>query len=232
MLITEVAKDPYKIRNAKTDPKLKTEQKIVNFIKKNCSTMLQAYMTTNKFLYRGLKNVTVPYALAKIRPDRRPIQMGSGSHEFLTKAFSELGLKVNRQNSIFCSADHYTASMWTGGGDHPYIIFVRDGWTGLVFKKVKKDYAFYKMKNIAEKHMGDEYFKKPEDVKGAAKEIKTLQPNEFNTSATLASVLKTGYEDVLIQGVDYIAVREDQFEKVIWPLLEPEKAKKKIKPEV
>ena len=216
MLINEVA-DPYKVQNARTSGKTQfaTEKKIANFIKKNCSIMLNAYLTSNSFIYRGLKDVKSPYAVAKIRPDRKPMQMGQDDHEFLTTAFTKLGLKVNRQNSIFCSADEEAAGHWTGKGDEPYIIFVRDGWTGLVFKKVKKDYAFYKMQEIANHHV----LKGPDGIKAGAAAIKKLEPLQFNTSAALSGIIKEKYMDILIQGTDYIAIRRDEFQRLIWPLL-------------
>lgn len=220
MLINEVVKekDSYAVQNAraKGQKDFSTDKKVIKFIREQCSTMLAAYLATNKYLYRGLKSVTADYAIAKIRPDRRPIQMDTKNHEFLKAAFDALGLKANRTNSIFCSAEQMTAADWTGNYSSPHVIFVRNGWTGLVFEQFKESYAFYDMSSVANKYA------RTDDVVAAANEIKSFGPKEFNTSEGLAEVLKTNYNDILITGTDYLAIRENRFEHYIWPILNGE----------
>jgi hypothetical protein len=191
--------DPHDLHNA-LDPEHPKHVKgavdikgLAEMIRTQCKTMLDAYEHSSQYLYRGLG--TTAFAITtKIRQDRKPVEMDRVAHERLHAAFKDAGLEATRKNSIFCSTNLSIASQWGSG---LYMIFVKDGWTGTVFENQKKDYAFYKMQHIG----------KIDDAEQIAKEVKKLKPKSFKTSAELSSVINSRYEDILITGDSYIAVR-------------------------
>ena len=162
-------------------------------IESNCSEMLAAYRQTKKLLYRGLGS-NEQVVITNIRSDRRPVEMYKPTHELLQTAFTEVGLKANRSNSIFCSCLQRTANEW---GWHTYVIFVKDGWSGTVFVGVKRGYAF--------NHLAHGIY----DLDSAIEKVKSLRPFVIEGRDALQNVLRVGYEDVLITGSSYIAIEKD-----------------------
>jgi hypothetical protein len=198
--ITEDNFDPYVIHDLmEPDPdysapitKVEDPDKIADIIRDNCSVMLQAYQQTGKVLYRGLTS-TKNVVITGIRPDRRPVQMDYDYHKTLHQLFLDAGLTATRTNSIFCSARISIANIW---GSTVYAIFVKDGWTGTIFSKIKDNYAYYAVRDIASR----------ENPGQRMKEFKNLGPTSFNTSVDLAQILNKRYTDILITGSSYIGV--------------------------
>jgi hypothetical protein len=118
--------------------------------------------------------------------------MSSNNHILLQKAFTELGLKANRSNSIFCSCRYHTANDWGYGA---YAIFVKNGWSGTVFKKLKDQYAYNRLSGYTQ------------DMNHAMQKIEELGPMEISTTGGLMEVLRGNYKDVLITGSSYIAIQ-------------------------
>lgn len=197
-------KDPKK----KEVASVKDAQELANIIKAQSAQMLAAYKATGKFLYRGVNSADVhgatwskespSYIITGIRKNRMPVQMPAQQHEELHKAFLKIGLKATRKNSIFCSTDPDTADAW----GTVYIVFVKDGWNGTIFEKVKNDYAFYKLRELA---FGPTQHK--DSIKAAFEELKRLGPKNISTAGELKTVLSEQYMDVLITGDSYIGLK-------------------------
>ena len=214
--------NPYKIYdvstpsgNSKQIPTLPNENKVIKYIEKNCSIMLDAYRKSGKVLLRGINGASKNVVMTYIRPNRNPVAMNYERHKFLTKVYDHLGMKVNRENSIFCTTSIHIAKDW----GKMYVIFVKDGWTGLIFEKVKTDYAFYKMYSIA-KEYGNDYDSNNSSnenlqaLNQAGKQVKSMKPKEFNSSNELQSILNTGYKDILITGENYIGIEYGTFTSI------------------
>jgi hypothetical protein len=107
-----------------------------------------------------------------------------------------MGIDVTRKNSIFCTSSYHIADMW----GNVTIIFVKDGWKGLVFKDRRRGYTFGTLASVSS--IGPEF-----RDKALRDTIKSLKPQIFSSSDDLAGVLKDGFEDILITGDSYIAVK-------------------------
>ena len=173
--------------------KVNSIEHLAQIINKNCSQMVAAYRASSKVLLRGMKSHT-PVVITNIRPDRRPVEMDKGVHKKLHLAFQKAGLTATRMNSIFCTTAEDIASDW---GSNVYVIFVKNGWTGTVFTKFPKGYSYYAMYRIGNRS----------SIQDQADEISELGPVSFNHYVGLTGVLNKGYEDILITGSSYIAVK-------------------------
>ena len=178
-------------------------ESLANIIKQNCKTMLKAYQTVGKPLYRGINSSPeAGYSnsafsfITGIRQDRKPVQMGSDFHDVLHNTFVDMGIDVTRKNSIFCTSSFYIADMW----GEVTIIFVKDGWKGLVFEDRRRGYTFGTLQGVS--RIAPEF-----RDKALRDTIKSLKPKIFSSSDDLAGVIKDGYEDILITGDSYIAVK-------------------------
>ena len=209
--------DKYDIHDVTTLPKKKeldSAEKIAKVIRDNCGEMLTAYQKTNNVLYRGMSSYA-PAVMTAIRQNRKPAEMPGAYHDVLHQLFLELGLKATRKNSIFCSCSLQIAEKWERSS---YIIFVKDGWSGLVFEKTKTDYNYYAMRDIAHDYQ-DQRIEKPE----ALAKIQKLKPLEINNASALEEVLRKKYEDVLITGDSYLALSvENSLTKKVLKLLKIE----------
>jgi len=173
--------------------KVENAARLKQIIESNCSQMLAAYRQSKKVLYRGLWSRD-DIVITNIRPDRKPVEMYQSMHDLLDKVFKSIGLTATRSNSIFCSCNVSTAEGW-GGGGVPYVIFVKDGWTGTVFDKVRNDYLF---NLVAYEH---------EDFEHLRKVLLSYKPISFNDISKLKWVLSKNFDDILITGSSYIAVK-------------------------
>jgi hypothetical protein len=183
----------------------KDDEHLVQIITENCGEMLKAYQQTGLVLYRGIRDETVVIK-SKIHQDRKPVEMEEKSHQKLHQAFLAAGLKATRMNSIFCTTNIDKTRAWGS----VYVIFVKDGWTGTVFESVKDGYTFFKMREIGS---GD-------DIERMKEEILKMRPKSFSSTSELAEVLKGRYDDVLITGDSYIAVRNYYFKDKLAEKLE------------
>lgn len=100
----------------------------------------------------------------------------------------------------------------------PFCIFVKNGWTGLVFEAIKNDYAYYQLKDIANSFRYAGHDPDGTDLAGAARQVKQLRPFQFNNSAGLQKVLNEEYMDIIITGSDYIGIRTNDID-YIWSQL-------------
>ena len=169
--------------------------KVANLIETNCGQMLNAYRNSDEYLYRGIKHAMSPVIITNIRQDRIPGYLNPGLHNKTIEIFTKLGLKANRGNSIFCTTSKEIASAW---GTY-YIIFVKDGWSGTVFNKVKRSYVFNRIEGLNPKEKFDDY---------NTNFIKKLAPVVV-TPENLRIVLDQRFEDVLITGQSYIALEPE-----------------------
>jgi hypothetical protein len=187
MLINEVV-DPYKPTklSGKAD-------ELVARIQAECGQMLAVYQKANGVLWRGIGSID--FALhTKIRPDRRPVEMPPEAHKKLELAFNMLKLPANRTNSIFCSCNPDIAAEW----GRRYVIFVKDGWKGTVFDSITSGYFFDSFYYTAVQSANT-----PEIL---AAEMEDLGPRVIYPQ-NLDYVLKKGFEDILITGDSYYAIR-------------------------
>lgn len=165
-------------------------------IEANCKTMLAAYRQAGGYLYRGMAGASAPVIVTGIRPDRSSVEMPPEAHEALHKLFLDQGLTVTRKNSIFCTAAKKIARDWGTS----YVIFVKDGWTGLVFDDEPSDYSFYRIKSAGRNMVNGK------DVL-ARRMLDELKPREFTSSSDLAKIIDRKYHEALIKGDSYIAVK-------------------------
>lgn len=188
------------------DPEVKTIKNADHFtkvIKDNCSEILKAYEKSGKILYRGMQQSDNKEGIiTAIRPDRRPVELRKDLHELLHLAFLKAGLKATRKNSIFCTTARTIADDW----GQVYVIFPKDGWKATVFETHKKDYTFYAMSNM-KYEIEDWNAPENERVDVLVKSLEKLKPIAINNSEDMAHVLSEGYEDILLTGDSYIAVK-------------------------
>lgn len=214
-------------------------EQLAAIIKKNCGTMLKAYQQTGKVLYRGMKTgkavqngkIDIPamsVIATGIRNDRRAVEMDSSIHELLHDAFISAGLTVTRKNAIFTSANKSVADDW----GKTFVVFVKDGWEGLVFNAARDTYSFYALRDAGDNVYWDlkqakggmwDGAEKKQMIRDAKSELKQavrgLKPRQFTDSQTLAEVLAQNYHEVLIAGDSYIAISVPIFKKHVAPLL-------------
>lgn len=96
-------------------------------LKADCSEALASFSKAGKMLYRGIQVDDDDAALVFLgmpRDDRKASDTSQAVHELLTKMFTKAGIKANRANSIFCSANKSQAASY---GDI-YIIVPKNGF--------------------------------------------------------------------------------------------------------
>lgn len=182
---------------------IKNADHFTKVIQDNCGEILKAYEKSGKILYRGMQAATGKEGIiTAIRPDRRPVELRKDLHELLHLAFLKVGLKATRKNSIFCTTEEDIASDW----GQVYVIFPKDGWNATVFETHKSDYTFYAMSNMKYEI---EDWNAPEDEKvdNLVKSLERMEPMSISNSTEMAHVLSEGYEDILLTGDSYIAVK-------------------------
>jgi hypothetical protein len=201
--------DPHAIHNL-ADPKEKEITKVSKvedlaaILKAQCSDIIAAYQKAGDPIYRGIKGATDQVVITQIRQERLSLEMNPDWHEQLHKSFIKVGLKATRKNAIFCTTSTSIASDW----GTPYVIFPKNGWAVTVFKEFKDSYTFYKLSNLRWKHDVDfDEMSDDEVQKVIVDELKTMDPWSLTSSNDLATVIKEQYEDILLTGSSYIAVR-------------------------
>ena len=180
---------------------------IIDKIENECGEMLKAYrQSSGRVLYRGTDNKGLVFSQAKIRQDRRPVEMDVSSHNLINKALASLDLPT-RGNSLFVSADLDIARAW----GKPAVIFLPDGWKGLVYDNIRAhDYSFDELQpaagDLIAYHAG---LSEDEKVKKMADAILKLKPRTFTTAADLKDVLIRKTADILIHGQSYYKLSLD-----------------------
>lgn len=182
---------------------IKNADHFTKVIQDNCSEILKAYEKSGTVLYRGIQaSEGKEGIITAIRPDRKPVEMRKDLHELLHLAFLKIGLKATRKNSIFCTTNEGIARDW----GQVYVIFPKDGWNATVFETHKSDYTFYAMSNMKYEI---EDWNAPEDKKVdiLVKALEKMEPISISNSTEMAHILSEGYEDILLTGDSYIAVK-------------------------
>lgn len=199
--------DPHAIHNL-ANPKDKEVTKVdkvedlASILKTQCSDIIAAYKKAGDPIFRGIKGAKDQVVITQIRQDRRPIEMSSDWHETLHQGFIAAGLKATRKNAIFCTTSASIASDW----GTPYVIFPKNGWTVTVFRDFKSDYTFHHLSNL--KYSKQMMAAAADDEVGlVAKELEDMGAMNVTTADRLANVISDMYEDILLAGSSYIAVR-------------------------
>lgn len=77
---------------------------VSNFIKKNCSEILEIYKETNKLLYRGFNDKMPPIFIGNPRRDRWTKDTPQMYQTAIDNKLRDEGFKALRNNSIFCTS--------------------------------------------------------------------------------------------------------------------------------
>lgn len=185
---------------------------LIESIKKDCKDTIALYKRTNKVFLRG-EQMSSPAFVSDIRNNRKPLQMKRSQHDAINDAFKVLGLEVTRGNAIFCTTSDLISMSW----GQTYIIFPKDGWKGLVFENVKEGYVFHKLNDdIIPKakikvpvYPGASRTVLDYDKEFIASALQDLKPFQFSAK-NADKVLREGYQDVLIKGSGYYAIKNPQ----------------------
>ena len=106
---------------------------ITKEIMRNCRQIVQLYISqTDAFFYRGAKRSDSSYKSVTI-DDRKPRDTDRFTHDRMTTAMKETGLKAHRGNSIFVTSNFRHAAEYTERGGlynvgEVYIIFPINGF--------------------------------------------------------------------------------------------------------
>ncbi len=187
-----------------------SEDEIADILDMKCSKMINAFKLANRCLYRGVKDLqesSPQFASSIIRPNRNPVEMEPDKHSLICGAMEDLGLP-SRRNSLFCSADRNTSSVW----GVPYILFVEDGWQGLTFDRVPtNEYSFMVLYGLARSILNSDKTHDEKD-KEMKTDIKDLKPNLIKNPSGLASILRKEHKDILITGKKYYLLKSRTME--------------------
>lgn len=193
--------DPYKVMELN-----KNLDEIVKTLESRCSSMISAYRKTGIVLLRGIRELkysgSPTVATARIRPDRVPLQMPLNNHNLISDAMSELGLP-SRRDSLFCTTDEQIAFVW----GKIYILFVEDGWQGLVFNNIPTDSYAYNTLETKSTEILNTDTDQADKIEMMKKVIVSLKPRKFSTAAGLANVLEEKFADILIKGGNFYALK-------------------------
>jgi hypothetical protein len=124
---------------------MKSEEEKYNFIietlQKDCREVLLVYKDTHRskrLLWRGEGTNAIMYKNT-IWKKRKPLFLNQNIHNASVSAFHKLGLKANRENSIFCAVPSI-AGDW---GANMFAIFPVDGFSVTWFSKEVPDSQSY-----------------------------------------------------------------------------------------
>jgi len=107
----------------------KQQQKIVEYIHKNCQEILMTYQQTNDCLYRGLSHDAGPIMIGKSNENREPVDTPKEIQNKVDSLLQGAGFKALRRNSIFCTSDIDRAEFFTKRHfTQIYVIFPLDGF--------------------------------------------------------------------------------------------------------
>lgn len=178
-------------------------KEIADKLRSECSIMVEAFKNSKAVLMRGVKehDTTSLFGHAHIRKDRAPQAMPPKYHHLINKAMKSLkDLNLpTREDSLFTTSRSYIAGDWGS----TCVVFVKNGWTGLVFSKVPRDdYAYGLLRGKAREITGD-FETESAQVSAMAEFIQSLEPHIFTSANGLEYTLKKRTTDVLIRGEEY-----------------------------
>lgn len=133
------------------DLKWLTNQRVkslADFIKKNCSQILDVYRDKEKYLYRGMKMGHSYVLLASSQDNRKPKDTPENIQIKIDNRLKEAGFKALRSNSIFCSSNYYIAAAYSQEGfEGVFIIFPLNGFNFTYNINAGDLYSYYGLKN-------------------------------------------------------------------------------------
>lgn len=105
---------------------------LIKGIEKNCKDILYAFKSYDKFLYRGINNIS-DALYGKPFTERKAKDSAQNYSDIFNKKLRQKGIEARRDNSIFCTSDKRQAKQY----GNLYIIFPLDGFKSTVSKKEK-----------------------------------------------------------------------------------------------
>jgi hypothetical protein len=169
---------------------------IVAKLKSNCSDFIAAYHSSGKALLRGINKAVGsknPIITGTVRADRRPSATPQKHFDLMNQALEELNLPT-RANTIACSTNKTDAGAW--GPVH--VLFMKDGFNGLTMQHGDFDDMFVRADKVL--HSGG-------DASELAEIINKMRPILVSSSTTLSKVLSGNYNEIIMQGTQYYALR-------------------------
>jgi len=179
-----------------------SRDKIVNFIKKNCSQILYSYEQHNKFLYHGVDNILScrEVIFGKQKNGRKPLGTDINIHNKLNTILRKCGFKSVRSNSIFCISNIWLAEEF----GEIFVIFPLNGFNyswcrSAIDLTVEFDISSRPYKSVK----NNEFYR----------DMKSINPQEFvkkyefENNIGFADALKFGNE-ILING-SYVGIKHN-----------------------
>lgn len=186
-----------------------TPEEIAQILRDKCGKFIAGYRKSGpKVLYRGISGVGREGPLcvySPIRTDRRPVDMESDRHELISAAMEKLNMPT-RKNGLFVTASKGIASGWGS----LYIVFLEDGWQGVVFENVgHDDYAYSSFSDYAGWAIRSE--QRGRSGENAMDMMVEFIDNQgafvFDDAQGLAKVIGDRYIDIIMKGKGYYAMR-------------------------
>lgn len=196
MKINEISK---KIKVGMHDSN-ESNDKVIQFIQKNCSQILKVYEHSNSnFLYSG-KYSNSEVFFGKTINNRKPLGTDPRINSKLNQVLRQTGFKARRDNSIFATSMETTASEY----GNTYVIFPINGF----------DYSWCSMAEdlTLEFDIGKKSWLRAVEENNFYKDLVELDPQDFiqkyhfKNNEGLAYALTDGFE-ILIHG-SYVAIRD------------------------
>jgi len=125
MIISEVINHE-KLTPGQEQWMLSTQRKeLAEFMKKNCSNIIETYNYENRYLYHGMRSTHSHIFMAQTREDRLPRDTPEYVQIKLDKILASQGFTALRSNSIFCTSDFKFVHDYGS----PFMIFPINGFT-------------------------------------------------------------------------------------------------------
>lgn len=181
-------------------------EEIAKQIQSECRDFVAAYKEANKVLYRGIGDMQGRQdvlVVDKIRTDRKPQATPEKNHEFISQALDELKLPT-RKNTIASSPRRQVAAEW----GPTFVLFVKDGWTGLTFEKSDFDDLYVQSEVVLNKHG---------DIDAMKAAIQKMRPVKITTAHELAKAIQENHHEIIFSGSKYFAlnVRSPQTQEIL-----------------
>lgn len=105
-------------------PKNFSDNKLIEFIERNCSDCLKDYRKTHRILYRGLRRVDDNIFVGTSPINRKSVDLPMLIQNIFDDKFKQLHFDARRSNSIFCVPSAWTANKY----GNAYMIFPINGF--------------------------------------------------------------------------------------------------------
>jgi hypothetical protein len=185
--------NPDTLKNGQMEWMLSSKGKaLIEFMKVNCSEILNLYYMEEQGLYRGIRKYNSGIVMARTPIDRSPMDTPKEVDQKLDKILIEAGFKARRTNSIFCTSD---AEFAVNYGDE-FLIFPINGFDYSWCKSAKDLYNRFSLHRE-----NNEFLKDMENLSP----IEFVKKYDFKNNQGLGDAIEYGNE-VCISG-KYIAIR-------------------------